>query len=477
MAYVQYRIPAFSGLHQGAAENTLHPGETPDACNMDTAGGNLSVAKGYVRHLEPALPVPAAAKRLFLFGRGEDARFVAATDSGVYVLGKNDAAWSALFAFTGAHADRTRFDCQNVRIGTTEYLLLASGTEQILKWDGASAAAVPFGSSEGLSDMPQTLIELYFGRLFAAGDPAHPSRLYWSCAPGDGRSVEDWGTVAASENVSGGHVEVGTDSDPITGLFALTNQLVIFKRGSLYRLLGDRPGNYRIYPLNAAMEQSVHTACVRCGDVLYVLTRDGMFCYDGQAVRRMPDADRAQAFLASADLTQASSAACRNKLYYAVRTGDGPLNDAILTYDLSSRSYMVRRGFSLADLAASDGVLYLLDGNGRVCRFDEGDDYDGVPVEAHWRTPETDLGSKSTEKQLRELYLRGSGGMCAVTARAGGAPVFYERLMPETTRDVLEVPLAGSGRAFSLTFQNAGGSRFTIDGGVELLADAQRRPL
>ena len=113
--------------------------------------------------------------------------------------------------------------------------------EQILKWDGASAAAEPFGSAEQLSSAPAGLLELYYSRLFAAGDPAHPCRLYWSCAPGDARTVEDWSQDDASPNVSGGHVEVGTDSDPITGLFALSNQLLIFKRDSLYRLLGDRP--------------------------------------------------------------------------------------------------------------------------------------------------------------------------------------------------------------------------------------------
>ena len=49
--------------------------------------------------------------------------------------------------------------------------------------------------------------------------------------------------------------------------------------------------------------------------------------------------------------------------------------------------------------------------------------------------------------------------------------------MPATLSDVLEARLAGDGRAFCLRLSNEHGTRFTIDGGVELLLDAQRRVL
>ena len=59
MALQQYRIPQFLGLNQGACENGIDAGESPDARNMDTAGGQLRVARGYVRHHEAAHPAPA----------------------------------------------------------------------------------------------------------------------------------------------------------------------------------------------------------------------------------------------------------------------------------------------------------------------------------------------------------------------------------------------------------------------------------
>lgn len=475
MALQYYRIERFNGLDQGLCENNIGAGDSPDACNMDTEGGRLSVAKGYVHQNETALADPAAAGRLFVWDKGGQKRFLAASDSGVSLLAENASAWTSLvrFAETGSAA----FDFQNVKISGVEYLLTACGKENIYKWDGESAAMTAFGSAEALSDRPVSLTEIYYDRLFSAGDPEYPCRLYWSAAPGDTRTVEDWSVIASGENVSGGHVEVGGDSDPITALFALSNQLVILKRASLYRLLGDRPSNFRIYPLNAAMGRITRGACLRYGDALYLLTADGICCYDGQAVRRLSGAARVRTFLSGVSLDDVRSAACRDKLYFALREGGAAAFNAVLVYDLAHGVYMLRRGFTLQDMAVADGTLYLLDGSGYVCRAWEGGSYAGTAIEAYWNTPLTDMGSKIGEKTLRELYLRGSGGTLIVSAFSESGRLFRESLMPEGAEGILEVPLSGGGRAFSVRIENEGGSRFTVEGGLELLVDTQRRPL
>jgi hypothetical protein len=54
-------------------------------------------------------------------------------------------------------------------------------------------------------------------------------------------------------------------------------------------------------------------------------------------------------------------------------------------------------------LSAAGGTLYLLDQNGYVCRFGEGDSYGGRRIEAYWKTPMTDLDAKAVNKRLEEL--------------------------------------------------------------------------
>jgi len=152
-------------------------------------------------------------------------------------------------------------------------------------------------------------------------------------------------------------------------------------------------------------------------------------------------------------------------------------NDALLTYDLSRGTYMVRRGFLARGLCAAGGTLYMLDGGGYVCRFNEGDTYAGARIDAYWKTPMTDLDSKATVKRLEELLLRGTGGIVSLQAVTESGTVYNERLMPDAEEDILELRLTGDGRALQLVFQNVNGSHFTIDGGVELIMDVQRRVL
>lgn len=477
MALQRYRIPAFRGLDQSVSQNNLDASDSPDACNMDTTGGNLAVAKGYVKLDAPAFPAPDAIKRLYIWNRADGARYLVVAADALYALDARNESWTLLYAFANS-VSATQVDFQVVKIASAEYLLVSSGNAQIVKWDGSAATATAFGSAEGLSDHPVQLVELYYARLFAAGYGAYPSRLYWSCAPGDERTIESWASVEESENAGGGHVEVGTDSDPITGLFALSNQMLIFKRDSLYRLLGDRPSNYRILPVNGSLMQPVHTACVRIGDVLYFLTEGGMYYFDGQTVLRKSDADKARTFLESVDLSACVAAASREKLYFAVREQPGSaFHDALLTYDLASGVYMIRRGFQIRGMCAAGGRLYILDQDGCIGRFDEGESYGGARIEAYWKTPMTDLDAKMAVKRLEEAYLRGTGGILSLRAVTSDGTVYNERLMPASGEDILELRLTGSGRAFRLEFHNVNGSRFTIDGGVELLADVQRRAL
>lgn len=106
--------------------------------------------------------------------------------------------------------------------------------------------------------------------------------------------------MEASPNVEGGHTEVGdTGGDPIIGLAALSNQLLIFKQHSIFRLLGDRPGNYIVEAVESRGELPVHTSIVPSGDALYYLTDGGLCCFNGVSAAPMPDARRIRNVLAA----------------------------------------------------------------------------------------------------------------------------------------------------------------------------------
>lgn len=321
----------------------------------------------------------------------------------------------------------------------------------------------------GVSDRPVSFIEMHYSRLFSAGDPEHPSRLYWSQPPGDTRTIEDWSQDEFSDITSGGHVEVGnTASDPIVGLCSLSNQLLIFKETSIYRLLGDRPNNYRLTHVNLSTERMVNTALVAYGDVPFWLTRSGMYFHDGQKAVLSGAARQIRQLLAGADLARCKAVENRARLYFTLRRGDGEYNDSIIVYDMTDRTYMLRNGFHVIDLCAYDGTLYMINERRRVYRFGEGDDYDGEPIDAYWTTPMTDLSAKSVSKEKPLLMLRGVGATIIVEYTVSASRQEKVTIMPPEETTVRREYLKNLGKAFRFRIRNENGSYFRLTGGIEV---------
>lgn len=490
MALQEYRIGEFLGIDQSKEEGSVDAGASPDACNMDTSDGSLSVAKGYVAHILARVPGEKPIRRLFIWQDLVTTRYVviAGNDVYAYVTTAQTPAWQCIYSYGGEDFSGLRFDALVAQINSADHMLIACGEQAIIKWDGVNNAEL-FGSEAGLSNLSVNFLAMHYGRLFSAGNPEHPSRLYWSQVPGDGRSIENWSVEENSANAGGGHLEVGdTAGDPITGILALSNQLLLFKRRSIYRLLGDRPGNFRVYRVYAEVEKMQNSACIPYGDVPFWMTGRGLFYFDGQSALRSRNADRLRGFLAGADFSNCRAAKYMEQLYF---TAYEPARDssaagakrnednALVVYHVERQTYMVRRGFSVADICASEGTLYLINSRRLIYRFEEGADYDGVPIFAHWRTPRTDLAHKQGIKNLQEMYLRGLGeGETAVMqldVQIGRNAHNYRCLMPEYEGDVLEIPLKNEGRTFSFRFSNEQGSRWRIVGGMQVVFEHRLR--
>ena len=326
----------------------------------------------------------------------------------------------------------------------------------------------------GISDVAVGYIELYYNRLFAAGDAEHPSRLYWSQPPGDVKTIENWSMDDFSESASGGHTEVGpTNNDPIVGLTALSNQLIIHKESGNYRLIGSNPSNFQILQINSGVEKMANTSRISHGDVPYWITRAGMYYYNGQQALLHPRSRQVRNTLRTASLVHSKGIECRDKLYFTMRedvTGD--MDDTVLYYDMTENTWMKRNGFHVADMATRDGEIFLINEK-RYVYVVCGTTYDGDDIEAYWRTPITDLGAKSIIKEPRKMIMRGrSGGVndaISVTEYSGTIPNITEFILPQNDEAVKEIALHNEGRTFHYEFRNKTGSWWKILGGVEIL--------
>lgn len=89
MARAIYRINEFIGIDQSRDENALKSAMSPDACNMDTAGGNLSVCRGCVRHIEAPIPGTGDIHAIRIFSTPDGEMFIAAA-GGAYMHTKTE---------------------------------------------------------------------------------------------------------------------------------------------------------------------------------------------------------------------------------------------------------------------------------------------------------------------------------------------------------------------------------------------------
>ena len=168
-----YRIDEFFGIDQSRNENAIAPGMSADACNMDTENGSLAVAKGYVRYIPEPVPGTEPLHRLYVHQRREGEQCIAIAGDVIYAY--RDGAWDAVYTYAPGLAEH-RFDFAEAQIGGQDHLIIGCGEAQLVKYDGETASL--FGSAEQLSDAHVLYLAMYRNRLFSAGDPEHPNRLY-----------------------------------------------------------------------------------------------------------------------------------------------------------------------------------------------------------------------------------------------------------------------------------------------------------
>ena len=476
MAGYTYRIERFVGLDQSRDESLISPAFSPDAINMDVSDGVLAVTKGFSK-LFPARVPQVGAERLdrITFFHSADKNIPMVISGGyIYTYDEENEEWTRSYSYSLVLENPRHYSVLMTRIGTSDVMLIADGANPILKFDGENFSL--FGSQAGCSNICVRYIAMYRGRLFAAGDFDNPNRLYYSKLPGDGRTIEDWGYDEASPSVEGGHIEIGTTSgDPITAICSISNQLLIFKKSTIYRLIGDRPGNFTVELIEADSTFVSDTATAVRRDLVFFVTSDGLRCFNGVDTATMPDSRLIKRILESADTSETRMAAVGDSLFFTLSVGN---EKRLIEYDIVNRSYMQYGGFGVDDIASEDGRLIIGSSARYLEKWGEGGDFDGVPINAHWRVPLTDLGDKASVKSPHELFLRGTsegGAPIRIETRVGAHRETFERLLPETEEEVLDVPLKHEGRTLGLEISNVNGGRFRIVGGLELDIGVRRR--
>ena len=332
----------------------------------------------------------------------------------------------------------------------------------------------------GGSEASCNFLGMYYGRLVASGDPAAPSRLYWSAVAGDGRTVEDWLSVDASIDASGGYVEVGNESnDPIIGMCVLPSQVLIFKRLSVWRLYGDRPSAYALECIERCSEEMSSAGIVVKFGTPYFMTATGLKTIGDGLTDAFGGTRYLNEFLPLvASVSHSRGAHADNRMYFSVKLSDDSVyDDAMVEMDFATGSIMIRDGFQIADAVGFNGRLLIVDGERYVCRFNEGTSYAGAPINAYWKTQPTDLKEKPYQKRIKEMHMRCSpGSNVIVKVRADDATRTVPRRVFDVKSGYTKFDFnADWARVFSVEFRNENGGQFSINGGIDVMYEKEER--
>lgn len=326
-----------------------------------------------------------------------------------------------------------------------------------------------------VSNKAVSSLELYHDRLWSAGDPEHISRLYWSCAAGEGRTIEDWVSDDYDEDASGGHVDVGTaDGDKIVALKSMTDCLLIFKVNSIWRLYGNRPSNYtleRITDEVGAYDDS--EIIVRYGTP-YWLTKNGIFYCDGtNAMSADNDIDYLRDLFWEVNGAARRAACCvpalRNLYFDVYSDTDGRF---VLTRNLVTGAYLTFTGADVIDITtASDEALFLTSAGAVIARGENTDRLTPYGSElgltAKWTSQRMDFSGLCGKKQISALWFRATGGRMRVCVRTNTGFNTFDVVPDEMQTDVVRLPISMSeARTVQIEIKNVNGSRFRIEGGI-----------
>ena len=368
----------------------------------------------------------------------------------------------------------------------------------------------------GLSNMQNYLFTEYYSRLFAAGDPDHPCRLYWSCVPGDGRTIEDWAADDASVDTGGGHVEVGS-ADRILALFAMPTQLLIFKPHELYRLYGASPSQFTLERIFFSEETLLwdHTSVANVYGLPYWANSEGIWFYNGSSPQRV-DSDRSfQSYLrgytanpAGGDLLYLHDmpercAFWNDRLFILVST-------RIVVFDLATGAateISATQSEYIYDFVATDiGIVYslhvraphtqkswhllmfghynpeALDITGDTTsawerRYHKFDDDNPSPIDAAWESPYLTFGEPSYRKKLSRVGFEITGSVKIIIS-SPGVPHYEKVFLDTTDRNrrfewlTVDMPFE---TALKFRFESVDGRSFQIHSGIDFYVDLTRR--
>lgn len=268
----------------------------------------------------------------------------------------------------------------------------------------------------GGSPPAMKFIRTHQGRLWGAGVPSNPDRLYFS-SPGN---HEEWNGAGDSGAID---IDPGDgDHDGITAIFpSFKGQLIVAKGSRLYRIEGNTPEDYRVIPISKGIGCISHNAVIAVDmDDIYFISHRGI--HSLQVTEKYGDFE---AMYLTSDIQSEFNTWDKTTMKYAQGVWIPSLNsmvfavsrqgtrlDTLWLYDMRFKAWYKWTGtnptalFRVMDNTAKRYKAYLGNDVGRCSYTENGsyNDYTSTPISWTIKTPRLyPDGNPSTIKGFKKL--------------------------------------------------------------------------
>ncbi len=480
------RITEFKGLNQYGDGINSDARYATECENMETPGGVLQPAAACVL-LPPQLEQPIETlMRLYRrwYTGGEDKTYLVAASGGkLYAMHPNDTAWTEIEMPEGVAAFASNvwswvtYEVNDVGSeAPTDVLLISNAVDGmfLVRGDTLKVTVVDAPKKFGV-------IERYAERIWGGASPDDPDILTYS-APFD---PTDWIAVADDPAAGAGDVQQPSwDGDSFTALKSFGQQLIAFKKTRVWRVSNTDPSEYVFKEQYGGGTPFPNTIAVDV-ERIFMLDRRGVSVYDGLSVTEYQHdwAQKVYARMNQNALDQACACLWHSKYYLAIPIDGSETNNAVLIYDQSEATWLLRTDACVESFLPTDECLYFTSTQtpGKVWKWNEDSWVSGSVSGAKtlWATPWNDLRYKNVLCGNFAVYLlaetQTSGAEIRITLQTERRKVTKTiRLMQENRNGKepkqIVVPFPIYGRRFRLIIESEN-CLWRINSGVMITSD------
>ena len=289
-----------------------------------------------------------------------------------------------------------------------DVLWMVNGTEATATWTGAVADS--FITTGIVANAPKgQYIDNFRNRVWIAGNPTYPDRLYYSSAVSGTPPTIEW----TESDVLAGHFDISpSDGDNITGIKRSKNTLLVFKRNHIYKVfsINETEPDPKIY-VGTYSQESI----VECMDTIYFHHPTGIYQLNDSGLTKISDAvkDYLNAMPSSAytDVCGWTDGTCIYESIGTVTTNGVTYTNAVLVYNIFTKAWTVSSYPSQLYFSSNydDGstLYHLTSGSSSsVLAMDTGNTDNGTPITYSLITrPYLFDGLFSTNKRITKLSL------------------------------------------------------------------------